>query len=279
MTGRTLAACLLLSAVPALAQVPPGNSAPQPVPFRSTIPEPRDVAYPGVIQLDVDATDTVRGILRVREMIPVAGGGHTVLLYPAWLPGNHAPRGQIEKLAGLVVRDGSSGEGGRAIPWTRDPVDVYAFHLDVPAGVKRLDVEFQFLSATEGDQGRIAVTPTMISLQPNSISLYPAGHYTRQIPVKMTVTYPAGWTAAGAIPARASTSAAGAVYSYDQANYEVLVDSPILAGRYGKIWPLSPRVDLSVFADTPEELAATPVQIDAHKRLVEQAVRTLGAQQ
>jgi len=276
MIRRTVAACLLLSTAcfpalcsPALAQVPAGNTAPHPIPFENTIPAARDVAYPGTLVLDVDATDTERGIVRVRETIPVADAGHTVLLYPKWLPGNHAPRGEIEKLAGLVVRG-----NGRVIPWTRDPVDVYAFHLDVPAGVKRLDAEFQFLSATQGNQGRVTMTPTMISLQPNSISLYPAGYYTRQIPVQMTVRYPAGWTAAGAVPAKVS----GSTYTYDRTNYEILVDSPILAGRYGKVWPLSPRVNLNVFADTPDELAATPAQVDAHKRLVDQAVKTFGAQ-
>jgi len=273
MIRRILSACLLSAAlpalVPAMAQVPAGNTAPQPVPFRDTVPQPRDVDYPGTLLVDVDATDTERGILRVKETIPVAGGGHTVLLYPKWLPGNHAPRGEIEKLAGLVIRG-----NGRVIPWTRDPVDVYAFHLDVPAGVRRLDAEFQFLSATQPGQGRIAVTDTMISLQPNSVSLYPAGYFTRRIPVQLTARFPAGWTAAGAVPAKAT----GSTYTYDRTNYEILVDSPILAGRYGKVWALSPRVDLNVFADTPEQLAATPEQIDAHKRLVDQAVKTFGAQ-
>lgn len=37
-------ACLLLStAAPALAQVPAGNSAPQPVPYVNTIPDPQDI--------------------------------------------------------------------------------------------------------------------------------------------------------------------------------------------------------------------------------------------
>jgi predicted metalloprotease with PDZ domain len=118
------------------------------------------------------------------------------------------------------------------------------------------------------------MTPTMVSLQPNLVSLYPAGYFTRQIPIKMTVTYPTGWTAAGAVPAKVS----GSTSSYDTTNYEILVDSPTLAGKYGKVWPLSPRVDLNVFADSPDQLAATPTQIDAHKRLVDQAVKTFGAQ-
>ncbi len=256
-------------ALPAAAQVPAGNSAPQPVPFVDTIPAARDTPYPGTILLDVDATDTERGIFRVKETIPVATSGKMALLYPKWLPGKHGPRGEIEKLAGLVVR-----ANGRVLPWTRDPVDVFAFHIDVPSGAKTLDVEFQFISATRPDQGRVVMTPTMISLQPNAVSLYPAGYFTRQIPIRMTVKYPTGWTAAGAVPARAS----GATYAYQVTDYDTLVDSPVLAGKYGKTWPLSPRVDLNVFADDLKELAATPEQIDAHKRLVDQAVKTFGAQ-
>jgi predicted metalloprotease with PDZ domain len=270
MIRKLVVASLFLSAAaPALAQVPAGNSAPQPVPFVDTIPAPRDVPYPGTLKVDVDATDTERGIFRVKETIPVAKSGAMALLFPKWLPGAHSPRGEIEKLAGLVIRG-----NGRILPWTRDPVDVFAFHIDVPAGVRTLDVDFQFLSATKPDQGRVAVTPNLISLQPNSVSLYPAGYFTRQIPIQMTVKFPTGWTAAGAVPAKV----AGSTYTYDKINYEVLVDSPMLAGRYGKVWPLSDRVNLNVFADSPELLTAKPEQIDAHKRLVEQAVKTFGAQ-
>jgi len=267
---RTIAvASLLLStAAPALAQVPPGNSAPQPVPFVDTIPAPQDTPYPGTILLNVDATNTEQGIFRVKETIPVAKAGPMALLFPKWLPGAHSPRGEIEKLAGLVIK-----ANGRVIPWTRDMVDVFAFHIDVPQGARNLDVEFQFISATKPDQGRIVATPNMISLEPNSVSLYPAGYFTRQIPIQMTVKFPTGWTAAGAVPAKAN----GSTYVYDKTNYEILVDSPLLAGRYGKTWPLSERVNLNVFADDPKELAATPEQIDAHKRLVEQAEKTFGA--
>ncbi|UVO51264.1 peptidase M61 [Sphingomonas sp. SUN019] len=261
------AALLLASA--ATAQVPAGNTAPQPVPFVDTIPVAADTPYPGTITLDVDATDNARGIFRVKETIPVAKAGRMTLLYPKWLPGAHSPRGEIEKLAGLIIT-----ASGKRIDWTRDPIDVFAFHIDVPEGAKTIEANFQFISATKADQGRIVATPAMISLQPNSVSLYPAGYFTRQIPVQMTVHYPAGWTAAGALKAKV----AGSTYAYEQTNYEILVDSPILAGRYGKTWDLSPRVKLATYADDPAELVATPAQIDAHKRLVEQSVKTFGAQ-
>ena len=266
-------ACLLVStslyAAGALAQVPPGNSAPQPVPIVNTIPEPQDTPYPGVMTLDIDATNVTQGIFTSRETLTVAKPGPMVLLLPKWLPGNHSPSGQLDKLAGLHIR-----AGGRDVPWTRDPVDVYAFHIDVPQGARKLDIDLQFLSATKPDQGSIVMTPTMLRLQWNSMSLYPAGYFTRQIPVEATVKYPAGWTAASALPSRNT----GANYSYQKTNYEVLVDSPTLAGKYSRKWDLSPRVVLDTFADTPKELEATPDQIGKHRNLVDQAVKLFGAQ-
>ncbi len=233
------AALLLATTAPALAQ----NSAPQPVWPVDTIPQARDIDYPGTLQLDIDATDTQRGIFNVKETIPVAKSGHMVLLFPKWLPGAHTPRGEIEKLAGLQIR-----ANGKRVPWTRDPMDVFAFHVEVPAGAKALNLEFQFISATVPDQGRMVMTPNMLSLQWNSMSLYPAGYFTRRIPVQATVKYPTGWSAAAGLPSKAT----GSTYTYDKTTYEILVDSPVLAGRYYKPFELSPRVTLDVFADSPE---------------------------
>jgi predicted metalloprotease with PDZ domain len=268
---RPLAILLLATAAPA-AVAQSSNSAPvATAPFVDTIPAPKDVDYPGgVIRVHVDATDTVQGIYRVKETIPVAQSGPMALLMPKWLPGTHSPRGQIEKLTGLKIR-----VGGTVVPWKRDPVDVYAFHVDVPAGATQLDVEFQFVSATAGNQGRIVVTPNMLNIQWEMVSLYPAGYYTRRIPIQANVKYPAGWTAYSALPSKAT----GQDYAYEQTSYDVLQDSPTIAGRYAKSWPLSPRVNLDVIADNQAELdAATPDMIAKHKELVTQAVKLFGAQ-
>src|SRR5687768_2093119 len=92
-------------------------------------PAVSDRDYPGVISLAVDATDVSRRIYQVRERIPVQPGP-LKLWYPQWIPGNHAATGPIDQFAGLVI----AGNGQR-IEWRRDPLDVYAFHLQVPAGV------------------------------------------------------------------------------------------------------------------------------------------------
>jgi predicted metalloprotease with PDZ domain len=194
-----------------------------------------------------------------------------VLMFPKWLPGNHAPRGEVSKLAGLTVT-----ANGKELLWKRDEIDVYAFHVDVPAGVKSLDVRFQFLSPTDKSQGRIVATSDMLSLQPNQVSVYPAGWFTRRIPVATIITWPAGWQAGGALRAVKTT---GNTVTYETTDYETLVDSPFLAGRYFKRWDLGHNVSLDVAADAPQYLAATPEQIAVHASLVDQAVKLFGTTQ
>ncbi|SFS06184.1 M61 family metallopeptidase [Sphingomonas jatrophae] len=271
MITRFAAVAALLLATAAPATPPPGNSLPQPVLPTDTIPAPKDVPYPGgTMRLDVDATDTARGIFRVKQSIPVAAdAGHMVLLYPEWLQGNHAPRGAISQLAGVKFS-----AGGRPLTWSRDPVDVYAFHLDVPAGAKAIEAEFQFLSPTRSDQGRVVMTPAMLNLQWNAVALYPAGWFTRRIDVQADVTYPKGWVAATALKG----SKSGDTVRYETVDFDTLLDSPVFAGRNYRGEQLAPGVRLNIFADRPGQLAATQPQIDKHKALVTQAVKLFGAQ-
>jgi predicted metalloprotease with PDZ domain len=243
-------------------------SAQTPAPLPPPIAEPQDRPYPGVIRLAVDASDVTRHIFRVRETIPVESGALT-LLYPKWGPGSHAPIGRIDSLAGLVIR-----ADGQRVQWTRDTVDPYAFHLAVPPGVRNLDLEFQFLSATDDIQGRIVMTPEMLDLQWFSVVLYPAGYFVRQITVEPSVRLPDGWQFATALEI---ASTADATTTFKQVSLEMLVDSPIFAGLHVKRVDLDASgpvpVRLNVFADRADLLEAKPEQLAAHRRLVTQAYR------
>jgi len=239
------------------------------------IPQARDIPYPGVLKLSVDATDLDRRIFSVRQTIPVAGPGPMTLLYPQWVPGAHAPRGQIEKLAGLRIT-----ADGKPVAWTRDVINVFAFHLDVPAGAKALEVEFQFLSATAVDQGRVVVTQEMLNLQWLSVALYPAGYYTRQIPIEASVTLPTGWKFGAALDVASTT---GATTTFKTVPFETLMDSPMFAGKHYRQIDLDPGgrspVKLNIVADRAELLEATPEQIQKHRNLVIQADRLYGSRQ
>jgi predicted metalloprotease with PDZ domain len=258
-----VAACL---AAPAAGQV--GTALPQPAAAQSAIPAPRDLPYPGTLRLEIDASDTSRGIYRVVETIPVAGPGPLTLLYPEWLPGNHAPRGPIASLAGLRIT-----ANGRPVEWRRDPGYVYAFHIDVPEGVRALRVEFQHLSPTDPAQGRVTMTPNLLNLQWEKMSLYPAGYFTRGIPVEASVAYPAGWSAATSLDVAGRS---GGRITYRTVPYETLVDSPVFAGRHYRRERLTGNINLHLFADEPGDLAATPEQIAIHRRAAEQSVRLFG---
>lgn len=273
---RCLLPALLLLTLPASAVLaqdqPPAplRSAPVAQPILSTVPEARDIAWTsGALKLEVDATDTDRRILRIRQTIPMSTGGPLTLLFPEWLPGHHAPRGQIEKIAGLSFTTAD----GQPLRWRRDPLNVYAFHLSVPEGAGAVIASFQFLAPTAGNQGRIVMTDSLLNLQWNSVSLYPAGFYTRRIPIQASVTLPEGWTAATALDKERE----GNTVRYEETDYETLVDSPIFAGLHTREVELAPDVRLSIFADTEEELKATEPQIELHRRMVDEAVALFGA--
>src|SRR6185437_9663987 len=114
---------------------------------RAEAPKPQDIPYDGTITLSVDATDVSRRLFRVHETIPVKPGD-LVLQYAKWLPGNHAPSGPIDQLAGLSITG-----GGRPMEWTRDPLDVYSFDVTVPEGVSSLELDLQFASPETTAQG------------------------------------------------------------------------------------------------------------------------------
>jgi predicted metalloprotease with PDZ domain len=258
---------LLLAASALALTLPAGTIAQNSAP---PVPAPLvDTPYPGTMVLEVDATDVARAIYSVRQTIPVAQPGRLTLRYPEWLPGKHAPRGEISSLAGLAFTS-----NGRNLEWRRDPGDVYAFHVEVPQGVRSVEARFQFLSATRPAEGRIVITPAMLNLQFEQVSLYPAGYATRAIPVRPSVILPPQWIGVAALD---GLRVRGNRYDFGVTDYETLVDSPMFAGAHYRQWALSNAVVLNVFADEARFLAATPEQIAAHTALVDEAVALFGS--
>lgn len=257
LLAATALALILPSAAPAQNSAPP-------------VPAPLvDTPYPGTMLLEVDATDVARAIYSVRQTIPVTQSGRLTLRYPEWLPGKHAPRGEISAIAGLTFT-----ANGRALEWRRDPANVYAFNVEVPAGVRSIEARFQFLSATRPAEGRIVITPAMLNLQFEQVSLYPAGYATRAIPIQPTVILPEGWTGVAALDgARVS----GNRIRYGVTDYETLIDSPMFAGAHFRRWDLGNNVTLNVVADEARFLEAQPEHIAAHRALVDEAIALFGS--
>lgn len=235
-------------------------------------------APPGpVAQISVDAREAPRGILKSHLRLPVSAGPLT-LLYPKWLPGRHSPAGPITSLAGPKLHAGDA-----VLPWRRDAVDPYVFHVDIPASVSTLDVDLEVLTAPAPDgvvQGletpRYA-TESLALVEWNQVLLYPAGAPTDTLAYQAAVRVPAGWRMATALTP--VPGAGGDEQRFEPVSLTTLVDSTLLTGRYWKSLDLggTPDVRLDIAADRPALLEmAAPVE--AHYRnLVKEATALFGA--
>lgn len=248
---------------------------PQPASATAPVPAPRDLPYPGTIALAVDASNIAQDIFAVHETIPVAPGADLTLLYPEWRPGNHSPTGRsrLGRVSGLVIT-----ANGTPVAWSRDPVDMYAFHVPLPPQATSVQVDFQYLSPPSAEYGRPDTTTNILTLDWDTVVLYPAGYFSRQIPIEARLKIPAGWQMASALERVAEQ---GGDAHFRPTTLETLIDSPVYAGSYFARLDLDPGakapVYLDLFADRPELLAATPDEVAAHRALVQQAYRLFGS--
>lgn len=253
------------------------RSEPQPAPLPPPIEEPKDTAYSGTMQLHVDATDLAHRIFIIRQVIPISAPGPMTLLYPKWIPGVHAAVGPLYNYAGLRIV-----ANGKTLKWVRDQIDVNAYHIDVPAGARDLQIDATFLTPTEGAQGGIAMTQEMLRLNWYSVALYPAGYFARRISIDASVALPAGWQFGTALEAQETT---GGTTKFKTVSFETLLDSPLFAGKYFRKIELDPeaqargrsRITLNVMADEPELLEAKPAVIEIHRELIRQTDKLFGA--
>jgi predicted metalloprotease with PDZ domain len=252
------------------APLPAGPSALAPM---TPIAPPKDRPYAGEIQLKVDAADTSRRIVHVHESLSGVGPD-TVLLYPKWLPGTHAPEGTIDRLGGIRIS-----ANGVPISWKRDPVDVFALRLQHSSGgAQTIDIDFDYLSPTSAKVGALEISREMLAIEWNELVFYPAGFFTRQIPVQAQLTLPADWQFGTALE---STSSEHATAHFKRTTLETLIDSPVYAGRHAVKLDLDPGaavpVHMDLFADRPELLAVKPEQLQAYRNLVRQAYKLYGS--
>lgn len=270
LSAVVFAGVLMRTAADGTVPGPPQPAAPTPA-----IPAPEDIPYPGHIVLAVDTSNIAQGIFAVHETIPVTKGAGMTLLYPEWRPGNHSPTGRsrLARVAGLTI----TAEGKR-IDWTRDPVDVFAFHVPLPSTASSINVDFQYLAPPASEYGRAESTLRILTLDWDAVTLYPAGYYARQITVEPRLRIPSGWQLATALERVAQP---GDEVRFAPTTLETLVDSPVYAGEYMTRIDLDPGarvpVHMDLFADSPELLTATPDELSAHRHMVQQAYRLFGS--
>ena len=232
------------------------------------------VATTRPIILQVDARDVTRGIQHAHLAIPVRPGPLT-LAYPKWIPGEHAADGPLTQLVALQITS-----GGRVVAWRRDSLDPFSFHIDIPAGVNVLDVRFDYISPPKafGDGYGKAPNSTahLIILPFNHFMLYPRDASAESIEVKADVLIPSGWKFDAAL--RPERIEGGHIW-LPQTTLYTLVDSPLLAGEYFRLIPLTDGAGstrISIAADAPGDLAVSDAVVAGMRRVVAEATGLFG---
>jgi predicted metalloprotease with PDZ domain len=222
-------------------------------------------SQPSPIQLNVDVTDAPRKIIHAVETMAVTPGEH-ILVYPKWIPGEHGPTGPIDDLTGLVLT-----ANGQQIPWRRDEVDMFAFHINVPAGATELKIKLDFLATASpnGFSSGASTSASLAMLSWNTVVLYPDGANASDVMVTPSAKIPQGWQYGTALT---KTNSDSYDLKFETVSLEQLVDSPLLTGRYFREWPLAPEVSpkhyLDVAADGPEDLEIKPDLLAGFNNLV-----------
>jgi predicted metalloprotease with PDZ domain len=228
----------------------------------------------GPVRVEVDETRAPQKLVHTHLQMPAQPGSLT-LFYPEWIAGEHMPDGPIIEMAGLKFT-----ADGKTIPWRRDLIDMFAFHLDIPQGVSTLNVDFDFLltAPAEGYSAGASATAYLNLVSWNQLVLYPQGYDAANINCLPSLRIPSGWKFGTALP---GPKQSGDVISFDPVTLETLIDSPVLTGRNFRAIELTPGKtplhEMDIAADSEADLAMTPeMQMDFH-RLVEEAGALFGS--
>jgi predicted metalloprotease with PDZ domain len=226
------------------------------------------------IKIHIDLTDAPRNIYHAHLTIP-AHAGAMDLVFPKWIPGNHRPSGPINGVTGLHME-----VAGRSVPWQRDAVDMYQFHVDIPAGASALDVSLDAITANDSaGGGGPAASSNILDLNWNAVVLYPKGVHSDDVQFSPSVTLPAGWKFGTALrPSHTD----GAAIEFEPVSLTTLVDSPLIAGVHFRQIALSkpgesPAQVMDLVADNEGDLAMKPEDLAAFQKLVTQSGLLFGA--
>jgi predicted metalloprotease with PDZ domain len=221
-------------------------------------------------RLSVDATDAPRNILHATLTIPVTSGAVTIV-YPKWIPGNHRPTGPIQNFTGLHFK-----AAGKELEWQRDLEDMFAFHLQIPAGVKELEASYDTITYNGASS---LASSKVLDLLWNQVVLYPKGATTDSVEVTASVRLPEGWKFGTALT---PTHQSGSSVEFRPVSLTRLVDSPLIAGAIYRQVQITPAGEplthvVDMVGESEEAVQITDKDIASLKRLVAETGKLFGA--
>ncbi len=223
------------------------------------------------IRITADLTEASRKLYHAEIDLPVKAGPNSFTT-PEWIPGNHRPTGPVEDITGVVFT-----ADGKVLPWRRDDVDLYEFHVDVPKGVTTLHAHVDCIVLSRADD-------KMAVLEWEKLLLYPSHTPVKNIPIQPSVTVPAGWglgTALRPVTAFDANTKPGGTILYQPTTVEQLQDSPVIAGEYFHEFPLAtdltPQRFIDVVSDEPNDSNLRPEILKSLNSLVHEADMAYGS--
>lgn len=216
--------------------------------------------------LVLDASTAARGFVNSTLHIPVRPGPFT-FVYPKWIGGG--PTGPISAVAQIAVT-----ANGSPLVWHRDPLDLYAFHIQVPMGASAVEVRFTSVLNTADAMS----THNLSLINWDRMLVYQSDIDDRHYYVKASIILPAGWGYGTALTAAHHT---GQRIDFAEVSLDRLVDSPLACGRYFKeilLWQAGDAHDwLDVFADDPQDLNVPGKLLAAYRRMTPEALALFGS--
>src|SRR5689334_11314513 len=103
------------------------------------------------LTVQIDAREIARRHLQTHETLAVKPGP-LVLVYPKWIPAEHAPAGPLDSIIGMNIS-----ANGERLPWKRDPYEMYAISVTVPPGARQLEITLD--SGLPADGGGFSGSP------------------------------------------------------------------------------------------------------------------------
>jgi predicted metalloprotease with PDZ domain len=225
------------------------------------------------INLTLDATHAAQKILHTHMVLSVSPGPLT-LQYPKWIPGEHMPSGPIGGVAGLRFS-----AAGQSLLWRRDLLDVYTFHLDVPKGADRLEIDFDFIEGNSGPYSSgDSATDKLVIINWNQNLFYPADVPVENITVTPTLSLPSGWKFGTPLPV---AKIAGDVIDFKPLALDRLVDSPVAAGEYFRAIDITPphepvHHELDIVSDSAAGLDMPTDMQKGFTNMVAEALKLFG---
>jgi predicted metalloprotease with PDZ domain len=216
-------------------------------------------AFGADLTVRIDARDVARRHLQTHETLAVKPGP-LVLVYPKWIPAEHAPAGPLDSIIGLEIS-----ANGQRLEWKRDPFEMYAITLTVPAGVNRLDITLDSGLPADGDgfSSSPGSTARLAIIRWNEFVMLPKGRDAATIASLGSLAIPASWTATCSLDAHTGE---GGALEFEPVSLAQLIDSPVQLGEFVRHIDLpgsAPHPDIhhtiSIAADTAE---ATEVPAD-----------------